>query len=268
MYKKRSNTKTRKSGIKKSVRRYNKSKPKPKSGIENKHYAQITETIELADLVSKTNNQEYFTLGTFKRALGISENFKFYRAKKVLFKYEPIYNVYGEGSTSDTIPYMYTVMNRDQDNNLTYTKADFQRMGALPYKFTATKIVQYTPNWICPGMQAFKTTTLTSGEKVVSNIVQQGVTKCYKWLQTTDNSGNAYSENQIIQTGGMDTLTYQIPNNFASQVLYNGHNVYFDQNIVGDLATVAKRTITVVWEFKGAKVRVPPSTGSNVTVQV
>lgn len=270
MPKRRTMRKTRKPRTRKSKsyqrpnRRVKSNNPK----IENRHYAQITETLQRVDAVSNNNTQEYFTLGDFPRAWSLATNFKFYRAKKVMYKYEPIYNVYGEGATTDTVPYMYTIMNRDQGNNQGLTIADFQKMGAIPQKFTSSKTIQYTPNWVAPGLQAFKTVRLATGENVVNDVVSQGTTKHYGYLATPDESVNIYSQNNIIETAGMITQGYQKTKAVEAQVIYNGHNVYFQQNDAGTLANVAKRTLTVVWEFRGPKVKIPQLQESNVTVQV
>ena len=41
---------------------------------------------------------------------------------------------------------------------------------------------------------------------------------------------------------------------YTAQTIYNGHLVYFDQAVAAGDATVCRRTVTVVWEFKGPKV--------------
>lgn len=217
--------------------------------ITNKHYAQITETFEETSLMPNSLYFETFHLGNFKRALRVSENFKFYRAKQVLFKYEPIYNLYSEGGES--VPLAYFVMNRTQDINASWGKAELEQQGALPRKFTSQITIKYTPNWCSPGLIAQKRDA--SGN--VQDIIQQGVQKCYNWLMCPQDSISAFHTSEFIQASGLTTQGYYIGNNPAAQVIYNGHNMYFDQTTVGSVPQVARRTITVVWEFKGPKTR-------------
>lgn len=251
--------KTRKS-LKYSKRtKYAKGKPKSMSNkISNKHYAQITETVELDDIDSNTKYNEVFNLGQFTRALRLSENFKFYRAKKVLYKYEPVYNLFSEnGGAGETIPLAYMIMNRTQENNTGWGKAQFEEQGALPRKFTTEINLEYTPNWCAPGLIAQKKDA--SGNVV--DVIQQGVQKCYNWLMTPTDSLSQYRQSQFIETSGMNTLGYKVAENPAAQVIYNGHNVFFDQITEGSVRKVCRRTVTVVWEFKGPKTR-------NLAVQV
>lgn len=226
--------------------------------ISNKHYAQITETVELADIDSNTKYNEVFQLGQFTRALRISENFKFYRAKKVLYKYEPVYNLFSEGAgAGETIPLAYMIMNRTQENNTGWGKAQFEEQGALPRKFTSEIALEYTPNWCAPGLISVKRDVATNN---VSDVLQQGVQKCYNWLMTPTDSLSEFRQSSLIETNGLVTQGYNMANNPAAQVIYNGHNVFFDQITEGTVRKVCRRTVTVVWEFKGPKTR-------NISVQ-
>lgn len=234
-----------------------------KSSPINKHYAQITETVELADSDVNTNYEESFQLGQFIRASRIAENFKYYRAKLVMWKYEPIYNLFGEGG--ETIPLSYVVMNRTQEDKQGYDVDAYLEQGVIPKKFNSPLIVKYVPNWCSPGLVAQKKDI--SG--FVTDIIQQGATKHYGWLMTPTDSLSAFRKSEFVQTNGLITQGYSIATNPAAQVLYNGHLIRFEQLITGSDLTVARNTVTVVWEFKGPKTRnisLNDSSNNEVTV--
>lgn len=235
-------------------RRMLRRKPKmslPKSmmpNITNKHYAQITETVELDDIAANTNYNEVFELGQFKRAFDIAKNFKFYRAKQVLYKYEPVYNLFNEGGES--VPLAYQVMNRTQETNTGWSVGDLQAQGAIPRKFTSTISIKYIPNWCSPGLVA-QAKDLSGN---VTDIIQQGVQKNYNFLMTPNFDNSVFTKSELLITNGLTTQGYSNAVTPNAQVIYNGHIVHFEQATTGSVATVARRTVTVVWEFKGPKV--------------
>lgn len=215
--------------------------------ISNRHYATITETVELTDINANQNYLECFELGQFSRAFDLAKNFKFYRAKQVLFKYEPVYNLFNEGG--ETIPLAYMVMNRTQEASTGWGVAQFQEQGALPRKFTSQITMKYTPNWCTPGLVAQKKDL--SGN--VSDIIQQGVQKCYKFLMTPNFGNSVYTKSKLIETNGLITQGYEQAVTPNAQVIYNGHLMHFQQANAGTQTVVARRTVTVVWEFRGPK---------------
>lgn len=221
---------------------------KKTSGMQ-KHYATITETVELADSVVNTNYDESFQLGQFQRASRIAENFKFYRAKLVMWKYEPIYNLYGE-TGGETIPLSYMVMNRTQEKQ-DYTVDEYLEQGVIPKKFNSPLVIKYVPNWCSPGLVAQRKDL--SGN--VTDVIQQGLQKNFNWLMTPVDSLSEFRQSKLIETNGLTTLGYNIAENPAAQVIYNGHLMRFEQLNPGSVLTVARNTVTVVWEFKGPKTR-------------
>lgn len=224
----------------------------PKSmapGISNRHYAEITETVELTDIDANTTYQECFQLNQFKRAFALAPNFKFYRAKKVLWKYEPVYNLFAEGG-GETIPLAYMVMNRTQDNN-DYSAGQLREQGAIPRKFTSAITMSYTPNWCTPGLIAQQKDF--SGNVV--NIVQQGLQKCYKYLSTPDLANNGNQMDPKIITNQLGVLGYSTARVVSPSVIYNGHFAHFEQEIEGTQRRLCRRTVTVVWEFRGPKTK-------------
>lgn len=217
--------------------------------ISNKHYATITETVELSDIDANTNYNEVFELGQFKRAFDIAKNFKFYRAKQVLYKYEPVYNLFSEGGES--VPLAYMVMNRTQETNTGWSVGDLQAQGAIPRKFTSQITLKYTPNWCTPGLVAQAKDI--SGN--VTDIIQQGVQKCYKFLMTPNYDNSVFTKSELLITNGLQTQGYSNAVTPNAQVIYNGHIIHFEQANAGSNPVLARRTVTVVWEFRGPKVQ-------------
>lgn len=228
-----------------------KSNRKPKSykgGISNKHYATLTETVTLSDISANQTNYEVFQLNQFKRALSIAPNFKFYRAKFVLYKYEPIYNFFSEGNAGqETIPLAYMVMNRTQER-FNYTTGQLQEQGAIPRKFTSAISLKYKPNWCSQGLGAY---TQAPGQPITS-INAQGLQKQYGWLASPAVSGALDVTNPIISNTLTNNNTFPMAV-YSTNTIYNGHIARFEQQTVGSIAELARRTVTVVWEFKGAK---------------
>lgn len=227
------------------------SKPKSKaSGIENRHYAQITETVTLTDIVANTQYYECFQLNQFNRALNLAPNFKFYRAKKVIYKYEPIYNFFSEGAGgNETIPLSYMVMNRTQER-FNYSVGQLMEQGAVPRKFTNTQTISYVPNWCSQGLGAY---TQAPGGPITS-INAQGLRKQFGWLACPAVNGALDVNNMIIS----NTLSGSVPqvnpmSLYSTNTIYNGHLAFFQQQTVGAVTELCRRTVTVVWEFKGPK---------------
>lgn len=234
-------------------------KPKSyKGGISNRHYATLTETVTLTDISANQTNYEVFQLNQFKRALSVAPNFKFYRAKYVMYKYEPIYNFFSEGGGgNETIPLAYMVMNRTQER-FNYTAGQLQEQGAIPRKFTSALTMKYKPNWCSQGLGAY---TQIPGNPITS-INAQGLQKQFGWLACPTVNGAQDVTNPIIS----NTLTGINVNPMAvysTNTIYNGHIAHFQQQTVGAVAELARRTVTVVWEFKGPKTY-GISTGNNI----
>lgn len=213
--------------------------------------ASVKETLQITPNLN--GNAAYafqFTLGQFERASNIARNFKWYKAVRVEWSIEPLFNVFTDDGTPQSIPYLYMLMNRTQDNTGN-TLQDLQECGCKPQKLTSKKVFRYVPNWCSPGLLSYSTSTVgtTGGEAYVSNVYQNGLKPQYAWLKspgtvTTPTSLPSSSfvnpaENQI---GTMASIT-------DNQVVYNGHTIFLDQALSGDVP-VARVTVTVHWEFK------------------
>lgn len=255
-YNKKRNLKKRSQQYRNKPKKYGMKKSFGKSsnvslGMGQKHYATLTETILLVDLNVNTTYSQNFVLADFDRASAVASNFKFYRAKRVTYKYEPLFNFYQDtGGTSDSLPYMYAVMNRTQDNYANDAN-QLRGYGAVPQVFNSTKTISYKPNWCAQGLGTY---SQTAPDQPITSINGTGLRKCYDWLECP-RVGHA-NANQII-TPNLDGNVGPgvVPMaNYTSAVIYNGHSVRFDQVLNVNTSDIARVTVTVEWEFKGPKI--------------
>lgn len=210
-------------------------------------FARIVETIPSTDTITpNVQYAEVFNLSEYPRARTLAVGFKWYRAKKVIYTYEPLFNTFqeGAGGTGINKPYMYLIMNRTQDSQVN-TLQQLQQTGAMPQSFTSKKVFTYKPNWCTSGLSALQTGGGT---------LQLGLKEDYGWLPCP----NALP---VTGTAAPNQMTPLAPvNEFAGNMnvvttggtVYNGHIFYIDQSSTGDQLPVAKATVTVEWEFKGA----------------
>jgi hypothetical protein len=248
----------RKSNIRrKPVRKARISRPFPKTATAGSaQRATIVETIEFRDLPPNQAISATFCLSQFPRASTVSGNFAFYKAAKVVWTYEPLYNTFQDAAGSASVPYLYTVMNRSQLelplSAIPWTRANAQATGALPQKLSKKITVGYKPNWCSPGLQA----TITGGSGYT-----MGSRVNYGWLTsqgTVTRTANNYipnyapTGNKPIAPDDGGVALFPLPIAFSS-VNYNGHMNYIDQEVPGEAVTPTCRlTCTVHWLFKGA----------------
>ena len=213
--------------------------------------ATIIETIEFADL--SANEVQYcgFNLSEFPRAAAVATNFEMYKAEKVVWTYEPLYNTYQDNVGGISKPYVYVSMNRRQRIMNFPTLSNVQAMGARGVPLTSKRVVSYRPNWISPGL-----TTFTPGG---TNTFTQGTRPQYSWLMSSPGTG------QVLPS---DPATPFSPYVAPNSALYNGHIVYADQAVAeapGHLR-VARVTCTVHWRFKGAVFDIGTSTAASPVI--
>lgn len=210
-------------------------------------YASIVETIIDPDGTYNTglNYNESFSLALFPRAKSLASQFQFYRAKMVTYTYEPLYNTFQQGSAGSK-PYIYIQMNRTQ---MAYAGglAELQASGCRPKTFTTLTKVSYTPNWCSPGL------VVQDGNNPASGVAQLGLQKQYAWLATplTDTGSQDITNDIRDQAQNLSTLYPTNNSVISNKVLYNGHVVHIDQN-PSSPTPIARLTIQVHWEFKGA----------------
>jgi len=213
----------------------------------------IVETISGQVLAPNTVLNNYFNLTQFRRAHYMSAGFAFYRAKRVTYTYQPLFNTFeaGEALGSTTVPYMYKLMNRQDDANLPNSLYALQACGTRPIKFTSQVKVSYKPNWLLTGPTA-----------VLNSItpIQMGYTPTYVWIAKSSAGQTMFPSGSGTNRSG--NLVNAAPNNagtstplgtgqgFPDLVNYVGHNTYFTQETAVEGSTIARVIITVEWEFK------------------
>jgi len=224
----------------KGLRRARKSKMPLIAGLRGgQQNASVIETIEFSDLSANTLEHCAFTLSEFPRAGLISQYFQFYKAAKVTWTYEPLYNTFQDSVGGISKPYLYLAMNRIQrPNTIVLNREALQAQGAQPMPLTNKKTISYVPNWCSPGFEAIARSPNT-------NTSTQGLKAQYSWLGSVAGE-RIYSGDQLYPT---------VVAPVASQsALYNGHFAYADMAIAGaDQPICARVTCTVHWVFKGAK---------------
>lgn len=212
-------------------------------------YATIIETIAFTDVSANDVEYNSFTLSEFPRALGLAQNFAFYKADKVIWTYEPLYNTFQDSAGGISKPYLYMVMNRRQRTMTNETLSNIQAMGAQPLTLTSRKEISYRPNWTSPGL------TFHAANTQPSNTYTQGAKVQYAWLQTQPGLPSPISG----QPSGGNAAPYG-DYMMGASALYNGHIAYVEQAVAPTLTRVAKLTCTVHWKFKGAVFDQAPTT--------
>jgi len=232
--------------------------------------ARIVETLEFADLTVKDTYQSVFSLSQFPRACAVAGNFQFYKAVKVVWSYEPLYNTFQSGNAAISKPYIYMLMNRTQNQNNATTLQNIQACGAKPRALVSKIVIAYKPNWCSAGLTAVVPGP-TPGDR---NYIQQGLQAQYGWLasvgtpvslQNGNPAGTAGKFNPPeISSVALDPINQNLDNststlaNLVNNTVYNGHTTFIDQETVGSEGQViARLTCTVEWVFKGAVFNAP-----------
>jgi len=232
--------------------------------------ARIVETIEFADQKPNELFQCAFNLAQFPRASQLATNFAFYKAARVTWQYEPLFNTFQDGAGAASKPYLYVVMNRGQVSlpfnpqnpaAIPFSIKNIQATGAKPVGLSGTRKITYVPNWCSPGLTAVAQFTNNSFD------VSMGLQPQYKWLSTRgwgavfnttgqQIDGATMANYTPIGTEGVDPGPLAVnPKQVASSaVVYNGHNTWIDQAFVGSSTEepTCRLTCTVEWVYKGA----------------
>lgn len=225
-------------------------------------YATITETIEYTDITSQSQRALVFNLSEFVRAGKVATCFRWYKASKVVWNISPLFNTFADGGAGgDTVPYMYRLMDRTQDN-LGMNLADIQATGARPEKLSSAKVISYTPNWCSPGLLTYTSAIVpnSGGGTAITGNTQQGMKAQYSWLAApNDNTLASGVPQYIVPIDPRDPpLIPPAPFNGmhavnTNQVCYNGMDIFIDQQANAGEQTVARITATVTWQFKDPK---------------
>lgn len=226
-----------------------------------KQYAHVRESIEFQSINSNQMYGYVFALGEFQRANSVSTNFKFYRAARVTYTYEPMFNTYPNtsGAGAPGIPYFYVAMNRTQDGTLGNSVNNLLAMGAKPKKLSKIIKVSYVPNWCSPGLLVQNV-----DNNNITQINQMGSKSEYGWLPCPP-LATPWSSHKIQGISPFQPLNLTVTgdnlngigigigntetNIVTNGVFYNGHVAYIEQ-INRSANTLVKCTVTVDWVFK------------------
>jgi hypothetical protein len=216
--------------------------------------AKIQETVEFTDMLADQVYNFNFNLSQFQRASDLAPNFKWYKAAKVEWRIDALYNTFQESSTG-TVPYIYKVMNRTQSAQPLNIQ-DIQAQGAKPVKFVGAHKVSYRPNWCVLGPLQTQPVAGTGSLVAASPIYANGLKAVYDWISSPE--GNAGQNNTasnplafapIKPTPGFAGVSQSVVN-APNQTIYNGHAVFIDQLIPVAALPVARVSCTVTWLFK------------------
>lgn len=214
--------------------------------------ASCIETLDLGVCLTNAGQLNTFTLGQFPRAYAMATLFSFYKASKVTWTYEPLYNTFQEGVGAVGKPYILLSMNRQQES-LSAGYRNLLSAGARPVPLAGIKKISYVPNWCSPGLTHI-TANFSTGD--LSNLQATGLQKQFDWIATPAttplgafNPGSSDNYTDVINE---TTSTNAVVNMNYVNVAYNGHASHIFQD--GALNTpIARLTCQVHWVFKGAK---------------
>jgi len=217
--------------------------------------ARIVETVEFNNVPANITNSCTFNLNQFQRARTLATNFRWYKPLSVTWTIKPQFNTYQASAGSSSVPYIYKVMNRTQDSSLSVTQSDFLSMGARAKKLVATDKTTYRPNWCSPGLIVQNVVPLVGQfGGALDNVFMNGLQAQYGWLQAPNN----LPASQTLPAGIrplMKPTTYANSSvvNVPSATIFNGHQIYIDQQTNTANVPVFEMTCQVVWAFKDPK---------------
>lgn len=199
-----------------------------------KHYARITETNEIAPIDANADENYQFDLSQFPRALALSKNFKFYRAKRVVWTYLPDYNTFQAGGAAVSMPNMALIMNRTGDAT-SWSAAEYDAQGAVPKLFDKKKIVSYVPNIV----QSVQYINNPNAPLFTGNIGTRPVFR--QWLAT-----GTFFQNIVTPNGGN-----VVQPTAGNHLQYFGHSIYWSvTSTAPSEAALGSAFCEVEWEFK------------------
>lgn len=199
-----------------------------------KHYARITEAVNFTPMAPNQDYNYAFRLALFDRATAVSKNFKYYRAKRVVWTYLPDFNTFQSGGAI-TLPQVSMLMNRTGDTTL-WTPAEYDAQGAVPKQFNKKIRIAYNPN-ICQSIQYIAQPTGIPAP-FLGNIGTRPVYN--EWIAT----GTYSTDNPAPPFLSPSTA------NHNNEMLYQGHSMLFEVTVPGTVTSLGSVFCEVEWEFK------------------
>lgn len=206
-----------------------------------KDRARVVEVYETIDFPGQTGGVQNFTLAQFDRALAVSKNYRYYRAKKVELEFIPFANVFPSGQAFPELYYQqdYTAWLAPQapDQNAMLGR------GVLPIKWTKAIKKSYTPA-VLRFEQAY-TQVYNNGPEYYVNDVQP--------ITATPVKNRWYMTQQAYQPsgqGGNPSVVYKVgPAADPTKLLYTG-SAWFVNTPVAIAGNIGRIFVRVHWEFK------------------
>jgi len=213
--------------------------------------ATITETIELSEMKANTPYALVFNLSQFERASTLAPSFRWYKAEKVTWTLESLYNTYQDGVGGDTIPYLYKIMDRTQNSSGFYLN-DLQASGVKPSKMIGTKTFTFKPNWCSGGLTTYARTPETGA---IVALTALGLRAQYAYLATPDTVEVQQAPSFLVPIDPLNPINPGTGVNAinANNVCYNGMDMYIDQKGNLNDPYLARLRCTVTWMFKDPK---------------
>ena len=218
--------------------------------------ATIIETQNAFPIYPNQSYESSFNINGFNRAETLAGQFRFYRAARVTYIFEPQFTNYqaGPNTTTPDVPFLYMVVNRN-DESQPFSVEGLKRMGAMPIKFAKTITKSFKPNNL-QGVLAQKQITL---EQTAPDLI--GALALWSFSPTYD----IWHSSEILKpTNGLVNDPRSVG---LAPALYSGLNFRVDQDVttlpVEDRPVVGKLTIKVHWEFKEPRTL---NDANNVTV--
>jgi len=209
-----------------------------------KHYARITEAVNFTPMNANIDYNYSFSLSLFERALAVSKNFKFYRAKRVVWTYLPDYNTFQASAGNLSLPQVSMIMNRTGDAT-SWTPAEYDAQGAVPKQFSKKMVIAYSPNIV----QSIQYISVAGATPFTGNVGARPVYR--EWIATG-------TYNTQVTTPGLPQVNLLV--NANTQMLYQGHSMYWNVTSTAP-SEPALGTVycEVEWEFKDPLFVNPPS---------
>jgi len=200
-----------------------------------------------------TPNQDVnyqFNIAQFDRASAIAKNFKFYRAKRVVWTLIPEYNTFQAGVANQSMTQVSMIMNRTGDNSA-WGLAEYDAQGAVPMTFAKKRVIAYKPNLVQP----FNVTlgAISPESPPVATTGTLGNTPVYdKWVGT-----NSYAVSALV--GQATDIIIR-----GDLTPYYGHSIYWAVSQVVSQNPLATIFCEVEWEFKDPLFEGEPTSLANV----
>ena len=219
-----------------------------------KQMARIVETIEFNRLAPNQVQAMTFNLNQFQRARTLATNFRWFKPLSVTWTIKPQFNVFQSAVGSSSVPYIYQLMNRTQDSSF-MTQEDLLSCGAKPRKLTATTKTTYRPNWCSPGLIVQNVVPLVGQfGGALNNVFMNGLQAQYGWLQSPNALPTSQSAPQgITPLTKVTTYANNPVVNVPGATIFNGHQVYIDQQATTPTIPTFEVTCQVTWAFKDPK---------------